>query len=450
MSTRSRPLKPWRRGARRPLWKRVVPLLVVLIPTVGDWVLRALAPPPALTVEVDGCDMVRAPPHDAPARTACKLSAEPGPRRLHLWIHAPAASVGVSFDGRPVEGKRLLALPGPGDEVAPVEIEVPDNARTLEVTARGESSKPAVFRLPVFTEAPSQERTQLARARVLRAKDRLEEAERTLQPLTASADPSIRAGAQRLYARVVRSRSPKEAVGQLDTAMRLDDDAGNLSDEVADGLLLALTLIDDVHDLEAAGKLFDRIAPLLGDAPRERAYASYYQSLLASARGDLAGALELLDLSAERARHLDLAWHLSVVYQQKLLLLAILGRAAEASDVRGWLSDSRMIPEWACAQAERDENLAWYALLTGTADEATGVALEEAAKLYEKGGGCNQEHELRNAYTNLARWEIDVGGYDDAERHLRAADAHGPETRPLNAVDRDLVYGKLRLRDGEP
>ncbi len=435
----------------RSLGYRVGKLLLLLLPMLADRLHVEVQRPPALTVEFDGCDVVRAPSNQAGAGVACVLPASPGPRRLHLWIdHSPWVTPKLWLDDQAVEGKRASPLPGaPGLSGDLVELDVFEGARELRVTAEA-GGKTSEFRRPIFTEEPSRDRDRLAQAVRLRREDHQEEAESILEKLSTSADPSLRAKAMRQRARIARSRAPGGGIDLLYASRGMDEEAGNLSDELDDGLMLAFVLINDKHDLDAADLALDRVAPLLAQVPRGRALASHYRALLASVRGDVGTALELLDESGRLSRRLALAGNLSDVYQERLLVLALLGspRPAEAAELRQWLADPRLAPASPCARASLDTNLAWYALATpGGAGEDTGVLLKEAVSLHD-GGGCSDRRALRNAQTNLARWAIELGRYPDATRYLEQARAHLPETRASNAVDWEVVSGELGLRSG--
>jgi CHAT domain len=425
--------------------------------------------PPELKVEFAGCDVVRAPPDTPSAPVRCKLGtvsvlagvgrSTASQRRLTLWIEAPRwASVNIWLDGHPAPSRRVEPLPG-ALEAGPTDVEVYEGAAELSVTAEAGGAT-ATFVLPLITQEPTPEHARFVMAASLRGRGEAQEKEaaRLFDELSDTRDPVLRARATAQLARVARlGGDARRAMKLLYAAIALDARAGLLSDEIADSVLLVKVLVDDQPDLEAASQVLDGLEAPLREVPVGRALVPFYRARIAVAHGDLGDALRWLDASAILARRLALSAHLSEVYQEKLEILALLGRdggeqddgeGTEANVLIDALRDPRLFPKRPCAEAQLATNLAWHAIVAGKADGRTRAELERALELF--GGPCPNKSDRRNVRTNLALLELEAGHLAEAERALDEARGEQLDPPPLYAVDWSLAAGHLELLRSRP
>ncbi len=461
-------------------------LLVVVFAAARGRRLLDERTPPLLQVELAGCDVVHLPgtgtAYDMAAASVLAGAGRGG--REGRWLTlavttSPGASVTLLLDGKRVEGMPMDPLPADATddhdvaagraevELPTVELRIPEGASELLVRAEVEGRR-SDLRFPLFTQPRSPAGDELARARKLRnGKETRDEALRVLTQLTSSTDPVVRARAMGQLARAYRGNDRDLAVSQLYAAMALDHDAGLVSDEIGDGLVLVRDLVEQRSDIAAASAVLDRIQGQLREEPVGRALELHYRGLLEEARGDVGGALDLQDQSARLSRRLGLAGHLADVYQKKLVLRARLGVRSE--DLRRVLDlepgpdrdvEPRVRPLPAatpCARAGRAVNLAFYWILRHDAhdlapeerplDEARRQ-LERAVKIYAD--DCAAPSELRNALTELAQVELAQGHHDAADEALTRARPDPKEARPAHAVEWELTTARVLLERGKP
>jgi cellulose synthase operon protein C len=419
------------------------------------------APPLELEVEFAGCDVVRSPASDG---VACKMSgastfdgaargAPPaGGRRLTLWVKAsPSATFWVTLDGKRVEPLHRETLKS-GERM---EIAVGNGDRDLAVTAtRGALSR--IFSLPILTEEASGEQTALDKAIACRKRgicDEVDDVAAALTGLTHSGDAAIRARATGQLARFERDRDEDASLRLLREAMDLDSKAGLVSDEVADGLVLAMDVFDKRRNLTEATRVFERVTELSRSFPVGRAMAPRYQAKINLAQGELGAAHGLLDRSEEHALRLGLDGHLADVYQDQIVVLEQLGRHELAEQyVQKLAVLDRLLPD-PCPAAQRAANIAWHAILAGRVD-GTRSWLEKALDLYSEPtpgtSRCDKVGERQKVLTNLARFSLDTGQIDDAQRYLERARGEEHEAPPRIAGEWGVLDGRLLLARGRP
>ncbi len=392
--------------------------------------------PAALTVELGGCESVAKGPVCSPGDD----------RHVRLWVEAePGSDVRIEvYDkesdppSEPCAGGRLYR------------VTVPDKPGEVEVIAsKGDRASSEAFRM-ADRETPA----AVMRARALRAKGKLDEAEAALEPLAASREPAIRAQVARLMARIERARGKTDrAVDLLREAIDLERAAGQLSDEVQDRCVLAFTLLYGPRAFTEARKVLDGAGALGPSYPEGRVHVQYYRGLLAYETGDLRQALKLLGESQQGARRWDLRSHRHDVSQMQADLLATLGRHEEAGER---MQEARRLLDEdapACRRARLWNNMAWIAMRDPSAWRNEGRVqriqtwLTKARTLF--GGPCRMPAELANVHTNLAVAAWKQGAVDDLKKHLAEARSASSAPDPRVAVWWSTLEGHLALDEGD-
>lgn len=396
------------------------------------------AAPPELTVEISGCGAVRAGP-------VCEI---PAARSVRLWIKAQGgAAVAITVDGQPVEARHVDVQGGRRATIA-----LPEAPRELAVTASrgGAESSFRVALEPRAVEA------SLDEAEALRQQGKLDEAKARLDGALRDARASVRAQATGKLARIERGKGDTDrAIELFQEALRLDREAGRISDEVTDRFALAYTFLYYGRRFGEAHRALDAVKALTASYPDGRAIAPYYLGLLAFETGDLRAALRLFRESAEGAERLGLDDHRLDVLQPWADVLSILGRHAEAEALLR--EAERSLPERAgpCRKAHLRNDIGWLAIRAAGSSEGSPRGridpippLEEALAIYR--GACPDPADLCNVLTNLAIAELDRDRPAEARRYL--AQAREAEGKPDPRIEAWwlVLEGRLALRSGQP
>ncbi|AKT42366.1 CHAT domain-containing protein [Chondromyces crocatus] len=390
----------------------------------------------SLTVEASGCSAVRLDVrHDGPL---CEI---PRSGLLRLWIATDAdASLHLALDARPV----LLPLGLPARDGVRRFVPIPDAARSLRVTAKRGASE----RVREILLAPRVLPPALDEAEAFRREGRLDDAEKHLALVADDPHPAVRAAVTGKRARIARSRGDIDrAVALLRDAVRLDREAGRVSDELNDRFALAYTLLYQGRRFPEAREALDGLDDLLQLSPDGRATAAYYRGLLAYETGDLRAALRLFRASAEDAERLGLDDHRIDVLQPWATTLSLLGRHAEAMRLLRQAEHALGPGGSPCRRAHLANDRGWIALRAVSAlergDEDPLPPLEEALALYRE--ACPEPADLANVRTNLALAALERGAPDDALRHLDQARALTPDADPRLRVWWLLLEARIAL-----
>ena len=388
-------------------------------------------PPPdpqPLRVEVMGC-AARLP------GPVCVVGDQP----LTVRVETPAEPV---VRPRPKGPPRVVA----GGRLYEVD---PAGASTLSVSGGGG----AYFALSL---KPDEALPELTRLKAMRDASDVD----GLRAGLSTVAPALRGRALGLLGRAERASGQTEAaVATLRAAIAQHRADGRVSDEGADGRVLAYTLIHTHHFTEARAVL-DAQSSLEATDPRTGVYRPYYSGVLARQTGDLRGALRhyaAAERAATRIGDDRLARH---ARQGRALVAQVLGRHAEASRL---LTQMRGAAAGACERAALALNLGAVRMLArdaGQAAEDPKPPLREAAALYTE--ACDQPAERAVALSNLAEVALLDGDVARARKHAADATVHADprlkgwlldtagrialaEARPADAL---VAYDELNARSG--
>ncbi|HVJ88453.1 MAG TPA: hypothetical protein VM580_01540, partial [Labilithrix sp.] len=230
---------------------------------------RATPEPPAhddahLAAEPSGCTAIvrrsAASSDTARARTSCAL---PSDRKIRVFVPGAGGRVEVVSGGVAVETTRIRPV-ADGELFA---IRVPDGANSVEIRRAplpGEARQRASCTL-LF--APNPRPSWHAEAQALREEGKLDQAAALAEKALDEARPaSERAAAEALLARIALRRGKvDEAERRFRAAIRLDDEAGLVSDRADDAFALAFLLHKRTRRYADARRVLDELGSALDD-----------------------------------------------------------------------------------------------------------------------------------------------------------------------------------------
>jgi tetratricopeptide (TPR) repeat protein len=390
---------------------------------------------PPLRVELGGCRAVARGP-------VCEID---GPAVVRFSV-AGSGDLSVRLDGAPApapitasRGYRSFRMDLPADAGEVV---------IAPAAAAAEWASPFVLAVALRPADP-----HLREAEALRRRGQLQEAEAELAALAGDERPMIRAQVTGKRGRIARSRGRvDEAVRLLRLAVQLDGEAGRVSEEVDDRLVLAFTFTSTGRYAEAREAL-DGIEALDAAYPTGRVLAAYHRCLAKNALGDLRAALRLCTEADDGAQRLGLQAERTGPRALQAYLFSSLGRIAEASKQYDDLLADLARGENRCDEAKVRNDVGWFALQS--AATAGGVAppsrdpiaiLEDALALHRE--ACPEPVSLANLLTNLALAELQGGRVDAARGHLLEARAADPSAPVRVSIYWDEIEARLALGAG--
>lgn len=357
------------------------------------------------SIELAGCVSLTAGP-------TCEVTAE---SELRLWV--PVAGAELSVEGGEAQapqaveaGTRFVVRPG---------------LRATRLDVQGPTGQ-VLFRLPLQA---SPEDTSLSRTWAALQKNDCAEAERWLHSAMAGAPPTIALPTLRMRARYERRCGDgARAKALLEEAIARDESAGRISDEADDRYLLAFLGMVRDFDFAASGALLAARPEVEERCPECRLDANYYRSMWALETGQLDQALGYIDEVLWAADRLDLTSRSVAARNQRMEVLATLGRVTEARSMAERLAAEGKVSADPCTHARTATSAAW-AVLRGADDDASHAA---AAALADDGITTAREAcpaALTNALVNRAYAEVAKGDaraarayYEDAVRSADAGD----------------------------
>lgn len=328
---------------------------------------------------------------------------------LRLWIPIENANVRLVGETQSSDVVKKNIREGTQFRVRP-------HPSSTQLDVLGADDAP-IFRLPLRAV---QEDPALRAAFGALQKNACDEVSKHLE--VAERNPVNVLAAARMRARQARRcGNGTEAKRLLEDVVTKDRAAGRLSDEADDRHLLAFMLVTRDFDFEAARNLLWSDASY-EQCPECRMDVAYYRSVWALETGRYEEALRQLDFVLTSASRLDLPDRLHAARNQRMDLLATLGRMDEAAELaRASLADAAGMTD-PCVQVKLRTSAAWALLRgveTGTKD-ADDVRRSAASAVNDARASCSAS--LVNALVNAAYAETYLGELTKAQAFL--ADAH--------------------------
>ncbi|MEZ4294760.1 MAG: CHAT domain-containing protein [Polyangiaceae bacterium] len=369
-------------------------------------------------------------------------------RTLHVWAEAPpearfearAAGRSIPLTCRREQGGHTCAVPAPSGPTS------------LELRAIHPTGALYTDRIPI---TPSSKPPAVEQADALRKNGELTAAATALQPWVASDDPTARAHALGLLARIrLAEGDTVEGERLFREAIRLHRAAGRLTQEGLDTFALSYALVFGEGRYSEARSALEELAARSPEDPEVRAMAPHYAAVIAYQTGDLRAAWRSLVDSDTRSARLDLDAHRAGVLQLQALVLLALGRGADARALLHRTLD-RLGPDLpACARADLFNNLGLLPA-AGTASPALRAkarqeAIHHLERALREAETCASPRIFANILTDLAFIELEDARLPAARAHLAEARARLAQPHPhLRALWLDLD-GLLALRAADP
>ena len=383
---------------------------------------------PRVRVELEfaGCATLRSGPR-------CVLAED---RTVRLFVpEAPRWNVGVEPGGREPDVRRELRSDG-----VVYYVTIPGGARRLELC---DPSGSRSFELRLEEPQPT---AALQEAKQLRARGEFAKARARIGEALPELAPELAGRARALLARLALSEGDVDAaVVGLRESLEEAYQHGRISDATEDATALAYLLCMNVRDYAAARGVLERAGRSCRQDPSARALLPYYEALLERETGDLRRALELFRSAIERSERLQLEEHASFAREEYASTLAFLGRheqavAEQERIVAAFHSDD------ACKLADRQETIAWYALLAEPEPES--ALASKAARASELAGRtlarCRSAWRLRNHRINAALLALQRADAAAAQSELSALPALEQPDPVLEAWEHE-ARGRLAL-----
>jgi tetratricopeptide (TPR) repeat protein len=346
-------------------------------------------------------------------------------------------------------GGATLATPGNGVDGARAAVTVPERSTELAVTAGpATASQRYTIRLEEEPAVPD----WLTRARDLRRKGSLDEAQRTLDEAPPS-DGSLAAAVASLRGSIALAR------GQSATAIELMEKSadahmalGEISIAAENEAARLYLLIEARHFADARASLA-RLERFVRGYPVGVVHAHYNAGTLAQETGDLRTALQELDDARIRAERVGDERLLRRARQALAVPLLYVGRVDEALATLTELEATAPASASACERASALFNLGCTALLAREAPFARkdrildpAVPLAKAENLYET--ACSRPAPLGATRAYLALAHVEAGDIAAARSALRAATAAPAKLDPRDAFFARDVEGQIALAEG--
>ena len=292
----------------------------------------------------------------------------------------------------------------------------------------------------------------------MRLAGRHDEALARLAPWLEAKDPSDRARALGLAARVELARGNVDAaLAQFREAIRVDRLAGRVSDAADDVFALVFALNQRGRGYAEARALLESVHDLVQDYPDGRAREPYYRGVLDGETGDPRSALHNLREAEARARRLGLGRLARNASMSYALALQNVGRNDESlASLRALEEQQRDAKDVApCERVELAINLGFAALVANEEADASGRPraedaigpLERAVALRHQ--GCPDPYLQSFALGNLALAALDDDKIELGRARLREARAYVKDPRNAEILFWHDLEGRLALSAGD-
>lgn len=336
---------------------------------------------------------------------------------LRAWVDVvPSASITVTVDGEHVEPTRVAS-----DAGTRLHIKLPSGARTIQIEGPSASGRITLEIVPFSEEIDSA-------ALAVASADSREAGCTALHSVDDSKPWHDRVQAARLLSEHCTPPDDAERLRAAETVAKLASDAGLRKIFVHHASAAAFYKLERLGDLEGARRLIEQIAESAKGLEEAEVVASYYAVLLHQRSGETARAVEPAARAQMWAVRLGMTEFYVPIMEQRAIVLAELGRVAEASEIAAQvLAQSRSEVD-ACVRARMINNATWTLQLLaegGGTHEPPYDAMVELLSIYDA-GECQLPQGALHARINIARAALETGELDLAEAWLESIDPDDP------------------------
>lgn len=354
-------------------------------------------------------------------------------RDLRVWVQGSGTEVTFSADGSPlpvevptaVRGGNLFRLKVPS---ASTNIAIASAGRTLRVLSLSDRTKD-----DIISKASDLAQSNMAAARAL------------LDRARVTADKERGARIRSLLGRIdMQEGSYDQALAHLEAASEGFARAGHTLLQSQELMTMSFIAVTRKGDARRAEDYLSQAALLLAHAPQMHAEYAYQRGLLASASGNVRGALAAFEQSLLWAQRLCDDEVVAAAQQWIAMTMSSLGRLSDAMKLQMQLVDAAKdaIP---CIRVPLLASAAWLAVQQQPLDAAFARARLAAA--LESLDQCPDRFRTRNVQVNQLELLVSTGETRQAHNLLNQLRQKNDGLTAGLAVQELELEGRLRLVD---